>query len=341
MREIHTGELLFHCWQHSDRERAFSQFASIINRGFLLTINPERLDSFGYFGDGEIQNIDVMQKARVCFTEIPLHMLHAHPYGQFAIGFTRKTLVDWGGSPAWYLPNHPGLESLKELGPSIVRGLHTSAIAVENFQTIVKDIPPLLKKHIPSEYLSRDFEFIINFTHGKPLSGKDLQIWLEHCKQAIYHTLSCVKEMSPRDSEDYRYLKEREWRIVAGAQFKAIELCRELTEDEKLNFGKLRSSWLEKIDTNDINVLDRYPKARIIDHFRFFNGFGESAVSNLIEVILVPDLRAAQYVKAFIRKHPSSFRPGGPKVQLYPSTRVRRAVLRLRQLVAELFRGDP
>lgn len=49
MAEEHTGELLFGCWQHSDRQRAYSQFESIIKRGFLLTINANGLDFVSIF----------------------------------------------------------------------------------------------------------------------------------------------------------------------------------------------------------------------------------------------------------------------------------------------------
>jgi hypothetical protein len=102
MIEKHTGEMLFHCWQHDDRQRAYKQFDSIVKRGLLLTINSNQLDSFKFVGNGGLQNMDVMQKARACFTEIPLHLLGTHSYGHFAIGFRRKTIVDWGGLPAWY-----------------------------------------------------------------------------------------------------------------------------------------------------------------------------------------------------------------------------------------------
>lgn len=100
MAEEHTGELLFGCWQHSDRQRAYSQFESIIKRGFLLTINAQTASiSFQYFVHGKREAMDVMQKARVCFTEIPAHLLHTHNYGRFGFGFQRKTIIEWGGCP--------------------------------------------------------------------------------------------------------------------------------------------------------------------------------------------------------------------------------------------------
>jgi hypothetical protein len=329
MIEKHTGELLFHCWQHDDRQRACEQFDSIVRRGLLLTINSNKLDSFRFIGDSGLESMDVMQKARVCFTEIPLHLLGTHSYGQFAVGFRRKTIIDWGGLPAWYLPNHPGNETLKELAAEIIRGLHASAIANENLQVLARDIPPMLKQQIPEQYLSRDFEISLNFTHGKPLSGEALQQWLERNKQVMYQIISYVKEMSPTETEDYRYLNEREWRIVAGAGFRGSEVCRVLTDTEKSEFGVVRPAWLEPVRSTDINVQVRYPSARIIDHFRFFNGVSGKTVSQMIDVVLVPDRRAKRDVHNYIKANPSAFRVGGPRVQLYPSTAVRLAWLSL------------
>jgi abortive phage resistance protein AbiGi (putative antitoxin) len=320
MKNPHTSDLLFHCWQHQDRTLAYRQFESIVNRGLLLTINTNQLDSFQFFGAEGLEQMDVMQKARACFTEIPLNLLRTHNYGHFAVGFSRETVVDWGGLPAWYLPNHPGKRTLKEISAEIIRGLHASAIALDNMQVLARDVPPMLKQYIPEKYLSRDFEIIFKFTHGTSLAGASLQQWLERNKQAMYHILSYVKEMSPRDVEDFRYLYEREWRIVAGMEFGGREACRMLTEKEKSELGGVRPLWLNEVRSIDINVQVRYPKVRTIDHFRFFNGIEDISVSQKIEEILVPDMAAKRYVSAFIKKHQSAFRPSGPKVRLFPNT---------------------
>jgi hypothetical protein len=324
MAEEHTGELLFHCWQHSDPARAYAQFESIVNHGFLLTINANGLDSFQYFADGNLTTIDVMQKARVCFTEIPAHLLHTHNYGHFGIGFQRKTIIEWGGCPAWYLPNHAGTTSLKEMGPALVRGFHASAVAIADLEALVRDIPAQLKQHIPEKYLSRDFEIGLNFTHGNPLRGAALLNWLEQNREVIYHPLSYVKELSPRDIEDYRYLYEREWRIVDGAQYKGKSVCRPLTDTEVTQLAIGRPAWLEKLVSSDINVTIRYPNSRIIDHFRFFNGIGADTVAQRIDTILVPDRAAKRYVKTFIKRNRAAFKDGGPRIRLFPSTFVRR-----------------
>jgi hypothetical protein len=333
MREAHTGELLYHCWPQQDRQRAYSQFESIINRGFLLTINSAQLDSFAFLGSGgRSERIEVMQKARVCFTEIPLHLLRTHPYGHFAIGFTRKTMVDWGGLPAWYLPNHPGNETLKESAAEIIRGLYASALANENMQIIARDLPKMLKQHIPEEFLSKTFEINLSSRHGPTLSGEKLQNWLGRNIQVMHHILASIKEMSPTDVEDFRHLNEREWRIVAGASIPGEEVCRRLTDDEKEEFGRIRPEWLRELKTSDINVQVRYPPSRVIDHFHFFRGLKTTSVSQMIDTILVPDTAAKRWMKKYIAKHSSAFRPGGPRVRLFPSTRPRLAWLRLCQI---------
>lgn len=325
MIEKHTGEMLFHCWQHEDRQRAYEQFDSIVKRGLLLSINSDQLDSFKFVGSTGLENMDVMQKACACFTEIPLHLLGTHSYGHFAVGFKRRTIIEWGGLPAWYLPNHPGNDTLKELGAEIIRGLHASAIANENFQAFARDVPPALKQHIPEQYLSRDFDIVIKFSHGQPLSGDSLQAWLERNKQVTYQILSCVKEMSPSNNEDYRYLKEREWRIVAGTNFQGGEICRTLTDAEKSEFGARRPKWLEVLKSTDVNVQTRYAPSRIIDHFRFFNGVSTETVSQLID----PDRNAKFEISKYIREHASAFKAGGPTLRLYPSTPLRLAWLSL------------
>jgi hypothetical protein len=57
------------------------------------------------FGEAREQ-LDVMQHARVRFTDIPEKMLSAHcqEYGRFGVGFSRKTILKWGGNPVLYFP---------------------------------------------------------------------------------------------------------------------------------------------------------------------------------------------------------------------------------------------
>jgi len=65
-----------------------------------------------------------------------------------------------GGCPVWYLPNHAGTTSLKEMGAAIIRGFHASAVAVADLEALVRDIPAQLKQHVPAKYMSPNFEII-------------------------------------------------------------------------------------------------------------------------------------------------------------------------------------
>jgi len=329
----HTGDLLFHCWAHADRKAGYRIFESIAEKGFLLTINSGPLDSFLYHAAGQVVQMDVMQSARVCFTEIPPRLLHTHGYGHFGVGFSRPTMVDWGACPAWYLPNHPGDRSLKECGAEVIRGLHASAVALDNMRAIVRDTPPLLKQHIPEQYLSREFDFKVNFTHGPELKGPSLVEWITQNELSLRRTLSFVKELSPRDVEDFRYLYEREWRIVDGLSRTGKPVCRPLTDPEKVTLCNMRNAWAEKIKSDDINVQLRHGDTRLIDHFRYFNGV-DRPVSQMIEVILVPDQPARRHVQNYIDAHRDAFRPNGPRILLFPSTMLRRWSWRLREMIA-------
>ena len=335
MTSPHTGNLLFHCWPHADRQAGQRIFENIVEKGLLLTINSGPLDSFRYHAGGAIARIDVMQLSRVCFTEIPARLLHTHGYGQFGIGFSRPTLVDWGGCPAWYLPNHPGNSSLKESGAEVVRGLHASAVALDNMRAIVRDTPAALKKHIPEQFLSRDFDFEVNFTHGPKLRGQSLQEWITASELSLRRTLSFVKELSPSNTEDFRYLYEREWRIVDGLAFQGNVIFSSLPDAEKAALCNARNAWGEKIRSDDINVQLRTGDTRLVDHFRYFNGI-DRPVSQLIEVVLVPDRPAKRRIEAYIAANRGRFRQGGPQVELFPSNVFRRLSWRVKEMLAAL-----
>jgi hypothetical protein len=337
MSEEHTGELLFHCWPHEDRASAYAVFQSILQRGFLLTINSAGLDSFQYFSNGAVRTIDVMQRARLCFTEIPAHLLYTHKYGHFGLGFKRKTIIDWGGCPAWYLPNHPGKESLKETGAELVRGLHSSAQDVGHFRVLSQILPQQLKQHIPEAYLSRDFEIKVKFAHGPELSGAVLEKALGRDMESLYYAISFVKELSPRDVEDYRYLYEREWRIVDGIGFKGVPVCRQLTAAEVSELCAAKPDWSEPLKSADINVQVRFPNSKIIDLFRFFNGLPSATVAQMVDTILVPDGSAKAYVKRYIERNRSQFGAKPPRVRIFPNTVFRRFVWSAGRLLQTLF----
>jgi hypothetical protein len=319
MSAEHTGPILFHCWRHDPPERARAILTSIVEKGFLLTTtNRGGLDTFTVRdGENQLRKVEVMQRARICFTDIPLELLATHggAYGRYGVGFSRETIVQWGGCPVWYLPNHHGGDTLKDLGPIVVNGLHAAMIAVDNYCALVKGTEELLRKgQIKHHFVTQ------TFTHGKPLVGEALINWLTFGRNCIEGSLSFIKEMSPQDNEDFRYLYEREWRIVEFLQIRGKDPCRVLTDVEKHELCLLNPDWKKHPTVSDINIRVRYPSAPIIDSFRFFDGLPDAGkVSMKIDTILVPNDAEKAFAKEMIYKIPRSFKAGGPEVLVFPS----------------------
>jgi hypothetical protein len=242
----------------------------------------------------------VMQRVRICFTDIPLDLLvtHGAAYGRYGIGFSRETIVGWGGCPAWYLPNHHGGDTLKDGGPVIVNGLHAAMVALDSFHAVVAETEKLFE----TGKLNQRF-FTQNFTHGKSLVGADLTKWIAHGRNTIDRALSFIKEMSPPDAEDFRYLYEREWRIVEGLAILGNNPCRVLSDNEKRELCSQNKNWKKPPSVNDINILARHPKAPMIDSFRIFNGaLPNERVSQKIVTVLVPTEDERAFVQKLIEK---------------------------------------
>ncbi len=301
------------------KEHARAILSSIVRRGLLLTTtNGGALDGFTLTaGENQVRKIEVMQRPRVCFTDIPFDLLATHgaAYGRYGVGFSRNTVVEWGGCPAWYLPNHHGGDTLKGNGPLLVNGLHAAMVAVDSYQAFVKGTEELLKNgQIKQRFITQ------NFTHGKPLVGDALTNWLAYGRNCIERALSFIKEMSPQDSEDFRYLYEREWRIVEGLRVRGKDPCRVLTEAEKSELCSLNPAWEKHPIINDINIQVRYSSAPIIDSFRFFAGLSDTEnVSQKIDVILVPNDTEQAFAQAMISENSHAFKIGGPEVIVFPS----------------------
>lgn len=313
----HTGAVLFHCWSHEPKNRAREIFTSIVKRGLLMTItNGGALDSFTVRdGENNLRQIEVMQRPRICFTDIPMDLLATHGagYGRYAVGFSRETVVEWGGCPAWYLPNHHGGDTLKDAGPLVVNGLHAAMVALDSYFACVRSSEDAFRTGQINERF-----FTQKFTHGKDLVGDELLQWLQYGRNCIERALSFVKEMSPPSAEDFRYLYEREWRIVEGIQIKGKDSCRPLTDDEKRELVAINPTWKNAPTTNDINIQVRYPSVPLIDSFRMFGGISDR-VSQKIDVVLVPDLNEKQFVDDLVSKDPNAFRSGGPEVFVFPT----------------------
>jgi hypothetical protein len=125
--------------------------------------------------------------------------------------------------------------------------------------------------------------------------------------------------MSPPDVEDFRYLYEREWRLVEGLVLSGKNACRMLSEDEKSELCAMNCGWKERPIVTDINIQVRHSVGRTIDSFRFFNGVASSdPVSRKIEVIMTPDEASAATTRKFVEYHSSAFRGGGPEIQIFP-----------------------
>jgi hypothetical protein len=313
----HTGSVLFHCWNHEPTERARKILASIVERGLLLTTTNEgALDKFTIRdGDNNLRQIEVMQNARICFTDIPIDLLATHDYGHYAVGFSRQTVVEWGGCPAWYLPNHHGGDTLKDNGPNLLNGLHAAMVALDSYHAVIKST----EEAFQAGKIAQRF-FTQQFTHGKTLAGDELLQWVRHGRNCVAHMLSFVKEMSPPDVEDFRYLYEREWRIVDGIQVLGKNPCRLHTDAEEADLCAMNPSWRNPPMVSDINVQARYSMMPIIDSFRMFEGLSDTErVSQKIEIVLVPDETEKRFVEDMVSREPGSFRTGGPDILLFPA----------------------
>jgi len=306
-----SSSVLFHCWRHDDIAAARGIFESICENGLLLTTNAQTLDSFAIdHGKGVIQ-MEVMQHARVCFTDIPIELLasHGQRYGRYGVGFRRKTVIDWGGLPAWYLPNYWDAKTLKLTGPTLVNGLHSAQDAVYHLQALA------------IEFRNKGIPLSVKYAHGGTVQVDQIISEAQATAHTLFLVLSFIKEMSPQSAEDHSYLLEREWRIVRG-----IELAghpsgfRGLTDKEKDVLCAKRPVWKAGGQSTDINITARYGSKPVIDSFQFFDGLpSHGTVAQFIDKILVPDDSEANWVRGFLSAHASYFGSALPSVITFPT----------------------
>lgn len=269
-------------------------FDSIVRRGLLLTVgNKEgKLDCFPVEMVGGVrEHLEIKQHARVCFTDIPEKMLSAHcqEYGKFGIGFSRKTVLEWGGNPVIYVPNHPDRNTLETSMAGMLYCLHRVA--------------PLMER------LKECLERLV------PLDGKDGVRFIEYIdqtEQSVRRMLGFVKEMSSQEENDYKYLYEREWRIVDGAMKQGVEFTRELSNDEYRELAAKCERWNKPLEMSE-TLSRKYPHTSMLQFFRFFNGLPGKTVSQAIEAILVPSETTMQSVATYIANHSDNFCPGAPQ----------------------------
>jgi hypothetical protein len=188
-------------------------------------------------------------------------------------------------------------------------------VALDSFLAVVAETEKLFE----AGKLNQRF-FTQNFTHGKSLVGADLTKWIAHARNAIDRALSFIKEMSPPEAEDFRYLYEREWRIVEGLVISGNNPCRVLSDNEKRELCSQNNNCKNPPSVNDINIHARHPTAPIIDSFRIFNGaLLNERVSQKIVAVLVPTEHERAFVQKPIEKSPKAFKEGEPEVLVFPT----------------------
>jgi hypothetical protein len=306
-----SSSVLFHCWRHDDIATARHILESICENGLLLTTNATTLDSFAIDRGSGVVQMEVMQRARVCFTDIPIELLHSHGqrYGKYGVGFRRETVIDWGGLPAWYLPNYWSDQSLKVAGSVLVNGLHAAMDTVNHFRALA------------IEFKTKGVPISVAYQHGPTMNADQIVGETEKTANLLSMVLSYIKEMSPQAAEDHSYLFEREWRIISGLGLLGQPPAfRALTETEKESLCARRPAWREKRQSDDINITARFGSAPVIDSFQYFNGLsGKGNVAQFIDTILVPDEAEAGWVRKFVTEQTNHFGGTSPDIIKFPA----------------------
>jgi hypothetical protein len=301
------GETLFHFLGNGDDERLIDVFDSIVRRGLLLTVgNKEgKLDRLPVEMFGEDRKLlDVMQHARVCFTDIPEKLLsgHSQEYGKFGIGFSRKTILEWGGNPVVYVPNHPAPGTLETSMAGMLYCLHRASPLMDR----LKECLATINASMPVEERHMDGE-----------NGAIFINYIDQFEKSTQRVLSFVKVMSSEKANDYQYLYEREWRVVDGAVKQGGEdPTRELSDDEYKELSAKCARWEKPLEMSE-GLSRKHPHTSMLQFFRLFNGISGKTVSQAIEVILVPSDAIKGRVAAYIADHPNKFRRGGPAIRVF------------------------
>ncbi len=300
-RDQYLGEILYHFWGGElSEERAFGIFESIIDNGLLLSRERSRS-----FPKGKLSKIWIIQNARVCFTDIPEDKLadHCTDYGKWAVGFARQTIIEWGGLPVFYLPNHFDTSTFKRHASYILLGLSQSVCILDKMRKLVNGGKVTLTED------------------GCDLSLPDAQGKLEQIRNSILHLVSFVKEMSHADNEDYAYLYEREWRIISGTRSgKLGNPFVPLNDEQKRRLVCEHPEWGEPLKAERPEVSNQPSDEPMINSFCFFNGIpGRDTVAQKIRSIIAPDEDMVRKVNVYIEAHQDRFRDGSPSIKPYDS----------------------
>jgi hypothetical protein len=222
---------------------------------------------------------------------------HSEEYGKFGIGFSRKTILTWGGNPVIYLPNHPELGTLEESMGTMLYCLHRV---------------PLLMAALRACLAPRNASLKVNDT---TLIGPARDAYIDQAEHSLRRMWAFVKEMSSQGENDYRYLYEREWRIVDGVMAGG-DLTRELSDDEVRELAGKNGRWIKPLNMSE-PLSREYPHRHMLDFFRFFNGLPGKTVSQAIDVVVVPSHALKRRVIGYMEANPASFCSPRPSVRVF------------------------
>jgi hypothetical protein len=293
------GETLFHFLGTGTEEGLLAIFDSIVRRGLLLTVGNKdgKLDRFkvAMVGDN-CESLEVMQHARACFTDIPEKLLstHAQQYGRFAIGFSRKTILEWGGNPVIYVPNHPDRNTLETSMAITLYCLHRVPSLMDRLRECFKQLDVTLDGNDGIQFFQ----------------------YMDQTEKSFLRLMGFVKEMSSQDKNDYQYLYEREWRIVDGAMKEGSDSTRELSDDEYMELTAKCERWKRPLEMSS-RLLQKYPHTSMLQFFRFFNGLPGKTVSQATEVILVPNDVVKKRVATYVADHHECFSSDGLGIRIF------------------------
>ena len=304
----YLSKKLFHFWgKGQDEDAQFAIFESAVTRGLLLTCgNEAALDQFEYFEpeSGQKKKLCMVgQHARVCFTEVPLgnqgEVIHQR-FGAFGVGFSRKTILEWGGCPVWYLPN------------GATQGTQDSRAAM--LILILERLREFLR------YAASQPAVLAGFGQSLPPETPRPPP-LPQMDEAVQLLLSHVKQMSPLGSDDMSFLYEMEWRIVAGPTclgLDADKVFRPLTRDEKCELVAKKRAWGEPVRAGEPQIDERMEdRERMVNEFKWFNGLpGNDSVAKRIETIHVPTETLKKKVASYLDKERERFGPELPSVEV-------------------------
>ena len=315
IKNAFLSETLFHFLGTAPDDSLFEIFDSVVRSGLLLTVgNREgKLDRFVfYMRDGTEKTLEVMQHPRVCFTDIPEDKLVnlSDTYGKFGLGFSRSKIISWGWHPVMYMSNHAAADSMQEIMGSALFGLDRAAIILDLYRSFLTED---FKKIVNPSLSMSDMAMEIN---GQVFEGKARDDLITHARNSVHWFLSFVKEMSSQSADDYRYLYEREWRIVAGAERNGKSSCRVLNQEEKNRLRRMHPRWADRLEPRP-SIGPATERVRMLDAFRFFNGLDGQTVSQAIEVILVPNEALKTQVKEYVEIYPRKFCDSGPEIRIF------------------------